>query len=146
MAISTGVNPRVIETTIYAIIFPSGNVTMHINLVLLGSAALFYLLAVWQYRLFLGGDTRTRKDIGLEILYMLITGFLVSPVAGFFSMHLFIKSLSYVKELADKYQGRAIGANPITKRRVVSFVSIVIFCIFVVEGINPIRCHRGKDP
>ncbi|MFX0102285.1 MAG: endonuclease/exonuclease/phosphatase family protein [Candidatus Hodarchaeota archaeon] len=130
MTIPTGVNPRVIESMIFAIFFPSGIITMYINLLLLGTAALLYLLIAGQYRLFLGGDTRTRKDIYLEILYMLITGFLVSPVAGFFSMHLFIKSLSYVKELADKYKNHAVGGNPITKRRVVAFVSTVIFWTF----------------
>ncbi len=104
------VNPRITDD-LFGILYPAGFMSLIINASLTGLCLLVYSLTFWLVRDHFSVDTRSRRDLALEIVVIAALGcsFALFPIV--YAAHLLTRCFFYVSLANKAIKARKMGAE-----------------------------------
>ncbi len=125
------VNPRITDD-LFGLLYPAGFLSLLCNVALTGACILVYLLTIWLVRAHFSVDTRSRRDLAIEMFVMAALGcsYALFPIA--FAVHLLIRCFTYTSLAARAIEGKNMDGWVLRGNRVACWIKLGFLNAFLV--------------
>nr|MDO8084159.1 endonuclease/exonuclease/phosphatase family protein [Candidatus Sigynarchaeum springense] len=125
------VNPRVTDD-IFGLLYPAGFLSILCNAALTGACLLVYSLTFWLVRDHFSVDSRSRRDVAIEMIVVTALGcsFALFPIV--FAMHLLVRCFAYTSSASKAIKGNEAGGWALRGNRMACRVKLGFLNAFLV--------------
>ncbi|HME52872.1 MAG TPA: endonuclease/exonuclease/phosphatase family protein [Candidatus Lokiarchaeia archaeon] len=125
------VNPRITDD-LFGLLYPAGFLSLALNAGLTGACLLVYSLTFWLVRDHFSMDTRSRRDLAVELVVIAVLGNFLSLLAITFTVHLIIRCFAYGRLAVLSSKTRSGSENSVRGNLKVIRIKLAFLKVFLV--------------